>query len=305
VNGVRSRTLITWAIGIQFVISAHAASASVGAVAHSPLGRQLWVNSLDGPGNSEDYGRAVAVSPDGARVFATGYVTGSGADTDYATVAYDAVSGARLWTRTYKGPGDDYAWAVAVSPDGARVFVTGESPGIYADYATVAYDAGSGATLWTRRYNGPGNFDDFANAVAVSPDGAMVFITGDSDGLTGHKDYATIAYDASSGRTLWVSRYEGPTDYGDVATSIGVSPDGSRVVVTGSSDGSTSIDYATVAYDASSGRKLWARRYDGPANSDDYAYSLAVNPDGTSVFVTGTSNQSITNTDYATVAYDF
>ena len=81
----------------------------------------------------------------------------------------------------------------------------------------------------------------FANAIAVSPNGVMVFVTGDSDGLSGYKDYATIAYDAATGRRLWLSRWNGPDNGPDVATSIGVSPDGVRVVVTGSSGFSSDV----------------------------------------------------------------
>jgi hypothetical protein len=48
--------------------------------------------------------------------------------------------------RRYDGPahGDDAAVAVTDSSDGARLFVTGESPGSGSayDYATIAYAAG-------------------------------------------------------------------------------------------------------------------------------------------------------------------
>jgi outer membrane protein assembly factor BamB len=72
-------------------------------------------------------------------------------------VAYDATTGAVLWARRYKGPADqdDNATGVGVSPDGRTVFVIGDSWGTYPDYATVAYDASTGAALWVSRYNGP------------------------------------------------------------------------------------------------------------------------------------------------------
>ena len=90
----------------------------------------------------------------------------------------------------------------------------------------------------------------------------------------------------------------------DGAHDIGVSPDGSAVVVTGASTGSTSsFDYATFAYDVSTGATLWASRYNGPGNETDSPTALGVSPDGSSVFVTGGSAGSTGNYDYATVAY--
>src|SRR5260221_3800447 len=71
-----------------------------------------------------------------------------------------AVPGARLWVRRFSGPGNgsDVANSVAVSPGGGTVFVTGGRTGAASEsYLTVAYNAASGARLWTARYNGPGN----------------------------------------------------------------------------------------------------------------------------------------------------
>jgi hypothetical protein len=79
--------------------------------------------------------------------------------------------------------------------------------------------------------------------------------------------------------------------------------DGSKVFVTGSSYGSTSNDYATVAYDASTGTGLWVRRYNGPRNGNDDASALGASPDGSAVFVTGEIIGSTSSFDYATIAY--
>jgi hypothetical protein len=267
------------------------------------------VRRYNGPANSDDVATALGVSPDASTVFVTGRSAGSTSSFDYATVAYDASTGHRLWVRRYNGPGNDVdvAYALGVSPDGTTVFVTGSSRGSTSsdDYATVAYNASTGAPLWMMRYNGPGNGFDTAKALGVSPDGSMVFVTGDSVGSTPVPDYATVAYDASTGAQLWVRRYNGPGNDVDVATALGMSPDGSMVFVTGYSVGSTSsFDYATVAYDASAGHRLWGMRYKGPVNGDDVAYALGVSPDASTVFVTGSSIGSTGSDDYATVAYD-
>jgi hypothetical protein len=172
-------------------------------------------------------------------------------------------------------------------------------------YVTVAYGASDGTELWVRSYNGPGNSTDDANALGISPDGSEVFVTGNSVGSTSKYDYATVAYDASTGADLWIARYNGPDNFADVAYALGVSPDGSEVFVTGSIAGSMSDveDYATVAYDAATGAEHWVTRYHGPSNSMDIPYDLGVSPDGSEVFVTGSSIGSTGLRDYATVAY--
>jgi WD40 repeat protein len=254
---------------------------------------------------------SVAVSPSGARVFVTGTSQGATSHYDSATVAYSAVTGAQLWARRYNGPGngDDHAYWVAVSPDGTRVFVTGTSEGVGHSafgYATVAYNAATGAQLWAQRYNGPAYGSDYALSVAVSPGGTRVFVTGSSQGSGSGYDYATVAYNAATGAQLWAQRYNGPANGSDYALSVAVSPGGTRVFVTGSSQGARSVfalDYATVAYSAATGTRLWVQRYNGPGNSYDVATSLAVSPCGTGVFVTGISVGRATEFDYATVAY--
>ena len=61
---------------------------------------------------------------------------------------------------------------------------------------------------WVQRYNGPGNGDDHATAVAV--DGSNnVIVTGYSTGSGSGYDYATIKY-SSAGVPLWTNRYNGP-----------------------------------------------------------------------------------------------
>jgi hypothetical protein len=59
-----------------------------------------------------------------------------------------------------------------------------------------------GGQLWASRYNGPRKSSDQAYSVAVSRDGAMVYVTGESVGSAGGFDYATIAYDAVTGAQL-------------------------------------------------------------------------------------------------------
>ena len=170
------------------------------------------------------------------------YVTGSSfggrTDADYATVAYRGATGQRIWVRRYNGADRiDQPAAVAAGPSGQTVFVTGFSYGrrTGADYATVAYRAATGAPLWARRYNGPANGFDRAFALAVSPDGRTVYVTGNSAGKGTGRDVTTVAYRAATGVRLWLKRYSGPGRGFDGARAIAVSPGGGRVYVTGTS----------------------------------------------------------------------
>jgi DNA-binding beta-propeller fold protein YncE len=209
-----------------------------------------------------------------------------------------------LWAKRYNGPlnGGGHAVQLAISPSGGTVYVTGDSDG--AGYGTVAYNATTGAQLWVARYTGPGS-NTFASSVAVSPDGRTVYVTGYGQMTPAGTNYAyaTVAYNATTGARLWVARYNGG-GYGDnYARSVAVSPDGKTVYVTGQSQGATSVDYGTVAYNATTGAQLWIERYSGVGNSSNDARALAVNPTTGTVYVTGGSEAAKGGFDFATVAY--
>ncbi len=80
--------------------------------------------------------------------------------------------------------------------------MTGTSEGVIdglssaTDFATLGYDAATGARLGLQRYNGPCNFADSATGLTLSPDGLRVYVTGRTDcpdwSISG--DYATMAY---------------------------------------------------------------------------------------------------------------
>jgi DNA-binding beta-propeller fold protein YncE len=239
------------------------------------------------------------------------FVTGAdltGTD-DYGTVAYNPASGKQLWFAKFNGPGkqQDQANAIAVNPAGTRVYVTGWSASKKSGdgYATVAYNAASGKQVWARYYNGPGNNTDMAASVVVSPNGKDVFVTGSSDGTKSAADYATVGYNATTGKQLWVTRYNGPSSLGGSAFAAGVSTDSQTVYVTGQNWGKDSEDFATVAYNAATGAQRWVQRYNGKADGTDEAWSLAVSPAGNAIYVTGDSYQGLTSGyDYATIGYN-
>jgi DNA-binding beta-propeller fold protein YncE len=268
-------------------------------------GAQLWVKLYHGSafgGANEAF--SLAVSPTGSAVFVTGKTYNSGSPY-YATIAYNAATGAQLWIRIYHGSGDfgfnaEAGASVAVSPTGSTVFVTGQgATSNQPDYATVAYNAATGAQLWVKLYRYPACSLCTANKVAVSPTGSTVFVTGYYEAASS-AGYATVAYSAATGAQLWVKLYS-PLGGSDTAYSVAVSPSGKTVFVTGGvygGGGEGDEDYATVAYNAATGAQLWVKRYN-PNTGTNYAYSVAVSPTGGTVYVTGGSEGG-----YATIAYN-
>ncbi|MGH3683080.1 MAG: hypothetical protein ACRDT2_22870, partial [Natronosporangium sp.] len=118
-----------------------------------------------------------------------------------------------------------------------------------------------------------------------------VYVTGESASVgTGFapRDFATVAYDAADGAQLWDARV-GLSSGRDAATGVAVSPDGSRVFVTGltlTRDSGT--DFLTLAHDAEDGHTIWAGQYDAVGQAD-FPTDLVVSPDGSQVFATGQS----------------
>jgi Beta-propeller repeat len=270
-------------------------------IKYNSAGQEQWVARYNGPANSSDYTRGIAVD-DSGNVYVTGESFGSGTERDYATIKYSP-SGQEEWVARYNGPGNGTDAANALAVDGSgNVYVTGTSVGTTFpdfDYATIKYNS-AGQEQWVARYNSPGNGDDGATRIAIDGSG-NVYVTGGSiDPITNYEQYVTIKYN-SGGQEQWDASYSGP--YNGAHTPLGIAVDGSgNVYVTGQSAGpGFHYDYATVKYDPA-GTEQWVARYNGPGDSEDSASAIAVDGSG-NVYVAGTSVGLGTNTDYATIKY--
>lgn len=276
----------------------------------SATGSELWTARYVPP-NYASFGDgpiAVAASPDGSRVYVMGSSRSpqSAGVSDYTTIAYDAATGHQLWRRNYDGPahGNDVAAALAVSPDGGHVYVTGISAnGSGNDILTIAYDSATGARAWARR-SGPAQA---AAWIAASPDGARVYVAGTSAA----GECVTIAYNSATGKRLWrATRPSCTTDVRDDsnrswnAPSLVASPDGTRVYVAGTDNTTQARDDVTIAYDASTGRQVWARRYHGPANKFEQSGAISLSPNGETLYMTATSVDQDGCSAFISVAYD-
>lgn len=246
-------------------------------------GRERWSRTANGlRPNGTDSLNGIAMSPHSDLVFVTGASAGVAQfDADYVTIAYELRGQGRIaWTARYAGLGEgrsERANAVAVAPDGSQVYVTGDSYGgrrdgtTQYDYATVAYDARSGAEQWVGRWGGP--VAGFNAAVGVAASADRVVVTGQSRGATAEdgRDYGTVAYDAATGAQVWDALYA-PPRHDEIALDLALSPDGTTAFVTGASSPAVSYtdldEAATVAYRAADGERQWVSRLDvGPGNA--------------------------------------
>ncbi len=169
------------------------ANYDIATIKYNSSGQQQWVTRYNGTGNWTDCGNAVAVDNAG-NVYVTGYSIGTGTtnNRDIITIKYNS-AGIEQWTQRYNGYGTNNDEPSGIVIDNAgNVYVTGYTIGAsgYRDCITLKYNS-AGIQQWLKKYNGLGNNDDGASAIAVNNAG-NVYITGFTTNST--IDYLTIKY---------------------------------------------------------------------------------------------------------------
>jgi len=218
------------------------------------------------------------------------------------TVAYSVATGAQLWAKTYlpanSGGPDD---AIAVSPDGAQVYVSGYAIGQGA--VTIAYAAGTGRQLWVSHSKGVG-----LSGLAVSPDGTTVYEAG-SGRVSGRTYIAVIAYDAAAGRQRWLRYYTTVKPAYAELGAVAVSPDGTTVYVAGDAGAAfpSSFSLIVLAYRAAGTLKWatrYANRYTGGVNAGGaFGGPIVLGPGGSDRYVDGTVSSKAGHHVTATSAF--
>jgi uncharacterized delta-60 repeat protein len=263
-------------------------------------GNELWVRRYDGSANGNDQAYFIVRDSSG-NIVVTGTSHGSSTGNDYATIKYDS-SGNQLWLQQYNGPtNDDYLnWFygdITAMDSSENIYISAYSygNGTGNDYATVKFDS-SGNQLWEARYNGLGNYHDYAQGMDVDSSG-NVYVTGYTYTNGINRDYATVKY-SSLGEQLWSATYDGPVNGDDSASAIAVDSLG-NVYVTGESNGgeTSGVDCVTIKYN-STGGQLEMARYDGLDHRGDEGVAVVADTSG-NVYVGGYSYG-----DFLTIKYD-
>jgi uncharacterized delta-60 repeat protein len=278
-------------------------------IKYNTNGVQQWLAKYNGPGSGSDIPGSIFVDNAGY-VYVTGSsdaLTGTYIDDDVATIKYSP-QGAQVWVARYAGTSARADAGNAVKADAAgNVYVAGYTTvhvlGQKKVYLTIKYNA-AGVRQWLQTLQGIGQTngqDDAAIGLALDPSG-NVYVTGSvfaGTGYAGRTDYLTVKYNPA-GVQQWKQQYNGPGNSFDYPTAIAADNAG-NVVITGYSKG-IDFDFATIKYNTN-GVQQWVARYNGPANSFDLAYALALDNAG-NVYVTGSDQKTIYNSDFLTVKYN-
>ncbi len=265
-------------------------------------------------GNGNDGAYSLALQPDGKIV-----VAGScrnGATYDFCLARYVA-SGALdvSFNSTGKvitaiGSGNDAAYSVALQPDGKIVVAGRCANGTNTNFCLARYLA-SGALDLSFNSTGTvitaiGNGGDVARGVALQPNGKIVVAGYCSSGT--NSDFCLARYlasgtpDLSFNGTGTVVTPIGMSD--DYAISLALQPDG-KIVVAGVCASGASIDFCLARYlangtlDTSFG--CTGKVITPIGSSDDYAYSVALQPDDKIVVAGYCSNGA--NFDFCLARY--
>ena len=252
---------------------------NTGRVAVYDLSGSQWTqigSDIVGQSTNAYLGKSVAISYNGSRI-------AIGNDANNKVMIYELVNS--VWTQlgnNITGTGG-FGYAVALSSDGSYV-VVGTDGG---DYAEVYEWSGSnwskrGSTLsWGSIPNG------FGNAVDISSDGSRIVVGIPEEG-SGLGRLRVYDYSGSQWQLIldaFANTISGQVNsYQYYSTSVGISADGSRIIVSAAASNTVQSFVHVLEYDGSNWSKVGNTLY-GDTTNGQFGHSAAISSDGSRIVV--------------------
>lgn len=192
---------------------------------YNTAGVLVWSQVISTGFFANEIATSLALSPDGADVVLTGFISGGAT---WITAAFNAITGVRRWLVT--APEGTTAGDVVV--DASRVYVTGQgvtgagTPALAYWLTVIAYNRSNGAPVWRTDRNPADGSGGQGLRIALAPDGSVV-ATGQAS--RGFLDWFTVALE-TTGAVRWQAVRDGGLNTDEIPRVVLVLPDGTTVV---------------------------------------------------------------------------
>ncbi|HEY5122301.1 MAG TPA: SBBP repeat-containing protein [Ignavibacteria bacterium] len=260
-------------------------------IKYSDNGDLLWIRKYINPDSIYALPNAICID-DSSNIYVTGDSYSNTQNSNYTTVKYNK-DGQFIWSRFYDVANNyDVPWSIVCKNN--FIYITGGTSGSYAN--TLKYNL-NGDLLLTANFIGQGK------KIAVD-DSNSIYVGGEKL-VNGYYVFKTNKYD-SSGVLQWTKIFQDTNWYNSANYLRDMCIDrNGNTFVTGYSPRdapSGGYSYVTIKYN-SFGDSLWTRIYKSAYHSNDQVESITTDKFG-NVYVTGSSDNNLIWTHYATVKYN-
>src|SRR5213083_376117 len=230
-------------------------------------------------GPNSEIANGIAIGTDG-NLYLAGQTNSFGAGGLDAFLLKFTPNDTLLWQHTWGTANDEQGVAIATSIDGS-VYLAAQTFAIGVTGTDLIKFTPDGNLVWQTQLDG--SAQAFVSSVAVTPDGAGVYVAGTTLNSTG-RDHAILLKFSSSGTLTWQKTWGGRFDEG--ASGVAVAADGS-VYMTGGTSSFTRNEAFLNKFNPD-GTLVWERGYGLAPSTLVSANALAIAQDG-SIYITGDS----------------